>query len=211
VVERLAGDQVAVRGVGLGVVGRPLLDDTAENVALVVGELAAVTDDLDTLEVAVADRDATLVFGVLAADVENGVDLDLQTLLGLEVDTRDDLLGGLDHRVAGDDITRVGGVGLLGGLPTRPPDVQRQRHLVAAFELAGWCRQRNQTQTEANLLVEHHTRVLDDADVVDAEGGHVGYHRAADAVRERGRNRTHEEACIPVALLDELDLVLCHD
>jgi len=49
------------------------LDDAAEDVRLVVVELAEVALDRDSLEVTVADGDAALVFGVLLTGVEDRV------------------------------------------------------------------------------------------------------------------------------------------
>jgi len=75
------------------------LDNPAEDPRLVVVELAEVALDRDALEVAVADGDAALMFGVLLTGVEHCVGLELQSLSLLQLDDRDIVVGDLDERV----------------------------------------------------------------------------------------------------------------
>ena len=129
--------------------------------------------------------------------VEDGVGFEFQPLSGFEVDDRDVLVGGRDHVVTGLDVPRVGGDGLavlLGAL-----DVERERHRVALLELVDGRRERDEPQPEADDLVEHDARVLDDPDRVDGHGRDVGHHRPADAVGERRRHAAHEEARLALA------------
>ena len=173
------------------------LDDAAEDVRLVVVELAAVALDRDALEVAVADGDAALVFGVLLAGVEDRVGLELQPLSLLQLDDRDVLVGDLDERVAALDVAGV--------RRRRAFDVEREGDLVADLEVVERRRQGDEPQTQTDHLVEHDRGVLDEPDGVDRERRDVGDHRAADAVGERRREPADQHpraAFVPFDVLD---------
>src|SRR5699024_2712955 len=118
VVELFSRDQFAV-----------VFDDPPQDVRLLVGELFAVAEHLDGLEVAVADRDATLMFGVLSTGVEHRLGFDFETLTLFEFDDRNVLFGGFDHRVHALHVARIGGVG------TR--NVECERDALTDFELLG--------------------------------------------------------------------------